>query len=111
MIDVAFGANLQQSLALLRARAVIATYASDTVPEPSIPFWPMLAKDLTVRFVLVYAMGEQAHHDAAQYITEALSKDRLKHQIYKRYQLHDVVSAHEDCESMKILGKVLIHLD
>ena len=25
--------------------------------------------------------------------------------------INDVVSAHEDCESMKILGKVLIHLD
>ena len=111
VIDVAFGANLPQSLALLRARGVIATYASDAVPEPSIPFWPMLAKDLTVRFVLVYAMDEQAHRDAALYINESLKRNQLKHQIYKRYHLHDVVSAHEDCESMKILGKVLIHLD
>ncbi|MEY2717872.1 MAG: hypothetical protein RL539_904 [Pseudomonadota bacterium] len=111
VIDVAFGANLSHSLALLRVRGVIATYASDAVPEPSIPFWPMLAKDLTVRFVLVYAMGEEAHRAAAEYISEALSHNRLIHQIYKRYQLDDVVSAHEDCESMKILGKVLIHLD
>jgi len=71
----------------------------------------MLAKDLTVRFVLVYAMGEEAHRAAADYISEALAQKRLKHQIYKRYQLDDVVSAHEDCESMKILGKVVIHFD
>ena len=111
VIDVAFGANLSSSLALLRPRGVIATYASDAVPEPSIPFWPMLAKDLTVRFVLVYAMGEQAHMEAAEYISAALQANQLKHQIYKRYKLDDVVAAHEDCESMKILGKVLLCFD
>ncbi|NCW49812.1 MAG: NADPH:quinone reductase [Betaproteobacteria bacterium] len=111
VIDVAFGVNLAHSLALLRARGVIATYASDAIPEPSIPFWPMLAKDLTVRFVLVYAMGDAAHREAESFINQALAENKLHHQIYKRYQLHDVISAHQDCESMKILGKVLIHLD
>ncbi|NCZ74850.1 MAG: NADPH:quinone reductase, partial [Betaproteobacteria bacterium] len=111
VIDVAFGVNLAHSLALLRARGVIATYASDAIPEPSIPFWPMLAKDLTVRFVLVYAMGDAAHREAESFINHALAENKLHHQIYKRYQLHDVISAHQDCESMKILGKVLIHLD
>ena len=56
MIDVAFGANLATDLAVLRPSGVIATYASDAVPEPKLPFWPLLAKDITVRFVLVYAI-------------------------------------------------------
>jgi len=73
VIEVAFGQNLPVNLPLMRPGGVIATYASDAVPEPAIPFWPMLAKDLTVRFVLVYAMSQAAHDDAAAFITSALS--------------------------------------
>lgn len=108
VIDVAFGANLATSLALLKPGGVIATYASDAVPDPQIPFWPMLAKDLTVRFVLVYAMPREAHDAAAAWINEALTAGRLIHQVHGRYTLDQAAQAHEACETMTNLGKVLL---
>jgi NADPH2:quinone reductase len=110
-IDVAFGVNLPANLALLRPGGVIATYASDAVPEPKVPFWPLLAKDLTVRFVLVYAMPAQAHAEAANFITAALRIGSLKHQVHTILPLSDIAAAHEATESMSHVGKVLVRID
>lgn len=110
VVDVAFGANLAASIAMLKPGGVIASYASDAMPEPSVPFWPMLSKDLTVRFVLVYAMSAQAHDEAADFITRALSEDRLKHQFYRMYSLDEIVQAHQDCEAMSHVGKVVLRI-
>ena len=90
---------------------MIATYASDAGPEPAIPFWPMLAKDITVRFVLVYAMSQQAHDDAAMFINNALSNGELRHQFYQRFAMRDTALAHEATESMRHVGKVLVGID
>lgn len=111
VIEVAFGQNLPVNLPLLRPGGVIATYASDAVPEPAIPFWPMLAKDITVRFVLVYAMSQQAHDDAAMFINNALSNGELRHQFYQRFAMRDTALAHEATESMRHVGKVLVGID
>ena len=108
VIEVAFGANLATDLALLKPGGVIATYASDAVPDPAIPFWPMLAKDLTVRFVLVYAMSRQAHDEAAAFVTEALAGNRFVHQVFRKYAMDEVAAAHEATESMANVGKVLV---
>jgi NADPH2:quinone reductase len=111
VVEVAFGANLATNLAVLRTNGVIASYASDAVPDPQIPFWPMLAKDLTARFVLVYAMSRQAHDEAADWITAALQRGALKHQFYRHYTLDDIASAHETTESMSQVGKVILDIE
>jgi NADPH:quinone reductase len=111
VVDVAFGANLADSIALLRPGGVIATYASDAAPEPAVPFWPMLAKDLTVRFVLVYAMPDSAHDDAARWINAQLAAGRLKHQFHRVFPLESIAAAHEATESMSNVGKVLVSID
>lgn len=111
VIEVAFGANLADDIALLKPGGVIATYASDAVPEPTLPFWPMLAKDLCVRFVLVYAMSEQAHDDAVRWITDALVAGRLRHQVFRTFPLDEIAAAHEATESMSNVGKVLVSID
>jgi NADPH2:quinone reductase len=111
VIEVAFGANLATDLSVMKPGGVIATYASDAVPEPAIPFWPMLSKDLTVRFVLVYAMSRDAHDAAAAWIGEALGAGRLKHQVHRTFALEEIAAAHEATESMKQVGKVLVAID
>jgi NADPH2:quinone reductase len=110
VVEVAFGANLATSVAVLRPGGVIASYASDAVPEPALPFWPMLAKDLTLRCVLVYAMPREAHEAAADWISSALARDALVHQIHRVFDLQDIVAAHEATESMKQVGKVLVRV-
>lgn len=111
IIEVAFGLNVRTDVAVLKPNGMIAAYASDAVHEPQIPFWPMLAKDLTVRFVLVYVMPRQAHDEAAAFINDALARGALKHQIHRVFPLDEIVAAHEATEAMANVGKVLVRID
>lgn len=108
VIEVAFGANLATDLAVMAPNGVIAAYASDAVPEPAIPFWPMLFKDLTVRFVLVYTMPRAAHDEAAAFISDALAGGRFVHQVFARFPMAECAAAHEATEAMSNVGKVLV---
>ena len=71
----------------------------------------MLAKDLTVRFVLVYAMPDQAHAEAAAWINAALARGSLRHQFHRTFALDEIVQAHEATEAMSNVGKVLVRID
>jgi NADPH2:quinone reductase len=112
VVEVALGPNVAADAALLKPNGVIATYASDANQEPPVPFGALLAKHLTLRFVLVYAMPRQAHDEAASYITAALKAGQFKHQVFARYgfTLDEVVAAHEATESMSHVGKILIQV-
>ena len=111
IVEVAFGANLPVSLQVLQTNGVIATYSSDADPTPAIPFGQFLGKDLTVRFVLVYVMGEAAHQDAIRDITTALEAGLLHPVAVQRFSLDEIAAAHEAVETGHTAGKVLIDLD
>jgi NADPH:quinone reductase len=111
IVEVAFGANLGVSLQVLKTNGVIATYSSDAEMTPSIPFGQFLVKDITVRFVLVYVMGQAAHQAAIQDITTALEAGLLHPVAVQRFALDDIAAAHEAVETGHTAGKVLIDLD
>lgn len=108
IVDVAFGANLETSLKVLKPNGVIASYASDQVPVPAVPFWQLLGLNATVRHVLVYVMDRAAHDRAIAAVTDALRARRLKHHIASRHSLQEIVQAHEALESGASVGKVLV---
>src|SRR6266540_789614 len=105
------GANLPISLQVLKTNGVIATYSSDADPTPTIPFGQFLGKDITVRFVLVYVMGEAAHQDAINDITTALEAGLLHPVAVQRFSLDEIAAAHEAVETGHTAGKVLIDLN
>ncbi|MFM8548667.1 MAG: NADPH:quinone reductase [Betaproteobacteria bacterium] len=110
IVEVAAGVNLADDVAMLGPGGVIAAYGSDAIQTPNLPFYAMLAKDLTLRTVLVYAMSDEAHAQAVDAISAHLLSGALKHQIQRIYDLDEIVAAHEACEAMKNLGKLLIRL-
>jgi NADPH:quinone reductase len=110
IVEVAFGANLPHSLQVLKPNGVIATYSSDADPAPTLPFGQLLSKDLTVRFVLVYVMGEAAHQAAVSDITTVLEAGRLHPVAVQRFTLDEIAAAHEAVETGHTAGKVLIDL-
>jgi NADPH2:quinone reductase len=110
IVEVAFGANLPVSLQILKTNGVIATYSSDASPTPTIPFGQFLGKDATVRFVLVYVMGEAAHQAAIKDITTALEAGLLHPVALQHFSLDEIAAAHEAVETGHTAGKVLIDL-
>lgn len=108
VVDVAFGANLEVTLQVLAPRGVVATYSSDTVPEPTLPYWPLVMLDATIRFVLVYVMDRAAHDAAAGAIGEALAAGALEAEIGAIFPLDRIAEAHEAVESGEVVGKVVV---
>lgn len=107
-IDLEFGANLATWIAVLRTSGTVATYGSTAVPTPTLPFFQLMYMDLTVRFVIVYAMPEAAKHQAISDITVALQNQHLQHRIARSFPLADIASANEAIEQGTIRGAVIL---
>jgi len=111
VVDVEFGTNLPISVEVLRAGGVIATYSSTQIPEPKIPFFRMMYKDLTLRTIIVYAMPETAKIQAIDDIDKALSSDALQHRVAASMPLSEIVSGNETIEQGSIRGAVVLTID
>jgi NADPH2:quinone reductase len=90
---------------------VIATYASDAQPKPTIPFLPLLFLDATVRFVNVYKMSREAREIAIQAITIGLQEGWLKTTIASHFSLDRLLRLNEASESGKTIGKTIVRID
>jgi NADPH2:quinone reductase len=110
VVDVEFGANLEEVLEVIRIGGVIATYSSTVVPEPKLPFFRMMYQDLTVRIVIVYAMPEAAKRAAVQAITEALTGQSLLHRIAHRVPLDEIARANQLIEGGGVRGAVVLDI-
>lgn len=111
VIDVEFGANLPEVLDVVRTGATISTYSSTQVAEPRLPFFRMMYQDLTIHFVIVYAMPEDAKQHAIADIGTALEAGALSHRIAARLPLADVAEAHALIESGRVRGCVIVDTD
>ena len=110
IIDVEFGMNAQHSAEMLKVGGVIATYSSSKMPEPVIPFYPMMFKNIALRTVLVYNMPEAAKQQAMTDITAALESQQLKHRIAGVYALEQTAQAHRAVERGGLDGCAVIEI-
>ena len=111
IVDVEFGANLGTSIAVLRVGGTIATYSSMRVAEPILPFLKMMYKDITLRFVIFYAMPEEAKEHAIADINKALSANTLQHRIAHTMPLEEIAEGNELIEQGTIRGAVILEID
>ena len=108
IIDVEFGNNVNDSAKMLKVGGVIASYSSSQMPEPVIPFYPLMFKNIALRTVLVYNMPETAKKAAMDDISDALENQQLKHRIAKQYSLEDTAKAHQAIEFGAADGCVVV---
>lgn len=108
IVDVEFGGNLPVSIEVLRTGGTIATYASSRVPEPRLPFFRMMYKDVTIRMVIVYAMPEAAKSSAIDDISNALRAGRLTHRIAATLPLEQIARSNELIEAGDVRGAVVL---
>jgi NADPH:quinone reductase-like Zn-dependent oxidoreductase len=110
-IDLEFGANLPTWIAVLKTSGIVVTYGSTAVPTPTLPFSQLMYMDLTIRFVIVYAMPETAKQQAINDISTALATGRLTHRIAARYPLAGIAGANEAIEHGTMRGAVILTID
>lgn len=110
VIDLEFGNNLPEVLKLIRVGGTISTYSSSQA-EPKLPFLQMMYLDLTLHFVIVYAMPEAAKQAAIADIYAKLANDELKHRIAHTLDFEDMVRSHELIEQGGFGGCVVVRID
>ncbi|MBA2961524.1 MULTISPECIES: NADPH:quinone reductase [Ramlibacter] len=108
VVEVDFGANLLATLKLLQPHGSIATYASMAVPQPTLPFYEMMNRNLRLLWVFVYELPEpvlaQAYADLGAWLAQGVQAPR-----WHEFALDDIAAAHEAVEA-GALGKVLVRI-
>jgi NADPH2:quinone reductase len=108
VVDVDFGANLPVTVKVMKVNGVIAAYASTGDAEPRLPFYALMAKNVTMRPVLIYTMPERAKHAATKDIVRLVEAGKLVHNVAAHFPLDRVVAAHEAQESGKTVGNLVV---
>jgi NADPH:quinone reductase len=109
IVEVEFGGNLPQSLEILKPNGVIASYASDAVPEPKLPFYGLAYKSATARFIVVFMMPETAKQQAVGDITRWLEAGELRYYVAKRLPLAEAAAGHEAIER-GVIGNLVLDI-
>jgi len=110
VVDVDLGANLADSLAVLRPNGVLAGYASMGKPVLELPFYGHLALNVTLRVVLVYTMPDAAKAAAVADIERWAKTGRPQFSIARRFTLKEAVAAHEFVERGEKIGHVVLDI-
>lgn len=110
IVEVDFGRNLDVDRAVLVTNGVIAAYASEGDPTPTLPFYPMMAAGITARLVLVFVMPEDALRQAAADTSAMLARGALRHRIAARFPVDRTAEAHEAVEGGAAVGKVVVEI-
>jgi NADPH:quinone reductase-like Zn-dependent oxidoreductase len=108
IVDAEFGANLAADTSMLAANGTIATYASMANPKPMCAVYPLMLKNATLRFVLVYDMPEEAKQQAAREVNDLMAAGRLRHQIGLVVPLDGIAAAHQAVEQGSVQGCVVV---
>src|SRR5258708_3444511 len=94
IVEVAFGANIEANIELLRQGGSIASYASDNA-APKIPFWQMVFKHIRAFFLRSNVFPKDAKVQAAPDLNAALEAGWPGFEVGERIPLFDIAPAHQ----------------
>ncbi|HEX8878781.1 MAG TPA: NADPH:quinone reductase [Candidatus Acidoferrum sp.] len=109
IVEVAFAANIEVDIELLKFGGSIASYATDDA-TPKIPFWQMVFKNLRVFFLGSDDFPKEAKQQAVRDLNAALEAGWSGFEIGERIPLAEIARAHELVEHPARPGRVLLAL-
>ena len=109
IVEVAFGANIDADVELLKMGGSIAAYATDNA-TPKIPFWLMVFKNIRLFFLGSDDFPKEAKVQAARDLTAALEAGWPGFEIGERIPLAEIARAHELTEHPVRRGRVVVTL-
>jgi NADPH2:quinone reductase len=101
------GANIAVDLELLVVGGSLAAYATDD-PEPRIPFWPLLFKNINITFLSSDNFLPAQKAQAAVAINEALDLGWAGMPIAEQFPLEKIATAHERLDTPRQRGRVVV---
>jgi NADPH2:quinone reductase len=110
IIEVDFGTNIKTCHQILKAGGVSVMYAFVSQPELPIPIMNLMAKNITLKFTLVYSISEKEREEVLLGIKQWLKQTKPIFNIAQQFSLTDIIQAHELVESGKKIGHVLLEI-
>jgi NADPH2:quinone reductase len=107
IIEVDIGANMALDTELIAPEGDIIGYGSGK-PEIAVPFFPMIVKNVRLRFFIAYNLTAADRRRAVDGLTRLLEQGKLKHNIAASLPLERIAEAHELVESGKVTGNVVL---
>jgi len=107
IVEVALSANVDLDVEVAALGAVIAAYASPD-PRPTLPFWPLLFANVTLRLLGSDDFPADAKRQAARDLTAAAAAGALRVPVAAVYPLAEIATAHEAVEAGSPTGRVLV---
>ena len=110
VIDMDIAANAALALEVLRPGGDLVVYGSGASPF-SLPFFPLIAKNLNLRCFIVYHLTAADRLRAEATLDALLRRGALQHPIAARLTLDQIVQGHQMVEQGQAIGNVVLKLD
>ncbi|UWQ90552.1 NADPH:quinone reductase [Rhodobacteraceae bacterium M382] len=108
IVEVELGANIDVDTQVIVENGTIAAYGSALNMTPTLPFYPLLFKAVTLDVILIYLLPQAQRAAAIAVLNEALLSGALRSEISVIYDRDDFVQAHETLEAGNRAGGVLL---
>jgi len=109
IVEVAFAANIDADVELLKQGGSIASYATNDA-APKIPFWQMVFKNIGVSFLGSDDFPREAKMQAARDINSALEGGWTGFEIAERVPLAEIARAHDLVDHPTRPGRVVLSI-
>lgn len=109
LVEVDLGANLPTTVQIMKSHGTIAAYASTREPMPSLPFYRMQQRSLTVSFIALFSLPDEMERQATADVCAWLATGGIVPPRLHEFALDDTAAAHEAVEQ-GVLGKVLVRV-
>jgi NADPH2:quinone reductase len=107
IVEVAFHANIETNERLLKQGGSVATYATGN-PTPTVPFWPLVFKNICLHFLGSDDFPIAAKTAAATALNDALEGGWPGFEIGMSLPLESIAEAHEAVEAGSVAGRVVV---
>jgi NADPH2:quinone reductase len=107
IVEVAFGANIEVDIKMLKMGGSIATYATDNA-TPKVPFWLLVFKNIRLFFLGSDDFPAEAKVAATRDLNDAVERGWPGFEIAESIPLAEIARAHELVEHPLRRGRIVV---
>jgi NADPH:quinone reductase len=109
IIEVDLAVNGAADVAMLRSGGECVVYGSSGTAL-QLPFFPLIAKNLQLKFFIVYHLTAEQRATAILTLNRLLESSALRHNVAVRLPLEEIATAHEMVERGTATGNVVLNV-
>ena len=108
IVEVEFGRNIATNTAVIATGGTIATYGSAKDMTPTLPFYPLMFKAVSIDMALIYLLTESQRAATLAQLAGLLDRNVLDLRVAAEMPLEDCAKAHEMVEQGNRQGAVVL---